>query len=69
VVNGERELFTFAVVPKYSKFKYKITKRDESVIKLSADELWKKGAGDSEGKVLALTSAIPVLLKHAGANE
>jgi hypothetical protein len=64
-VNGGKELFTFAVQPKYANSKYKLTKQDVDAIKLSADELWKNGSGDDEGKIIPLTSAIPILLKHA----
>jgi hypothetical protein len=64
-VDGYVELFTFALLPKYAYFSYKLTKNDKNVINRAAAELWKKGKGDSRGKVLSLLDAATTLLKHA----
>jgi hypothetical protein len=63
-VDGETELFTFALKPPFVGFNYKITKEDKAIIRNAAPELWKRAKGDEDGKVLDLIDAASILLKY-----
>jgi hypothetical protein len=53
---------TFVLRQRYNGFPYEISARDIAVISKSALELWKKAKGGSDGRILSLLHAAPVLL-------
>jgi hypothetical protein len=56
---------TYVLPPKYVKFAYKLTVADKRVIKAAIKELWSKAGRGSDGRVISLTDAAPILLDRA----
>lgn len=64
IASGERATVTFVLGSKMDGFNYRLSARDKRILGSAATDLWRKGRGSSEGKLLKLQDAAPILLRH-----
>lgn len=64
-VGGETLRYTFVLLRGFDGFDYSITEADRRCIERASRELWRAASGDATAKLLPLSRAVPILLKHA----
>lgn len=67
VADGEKAKITYVLGPKLDDFGYRLSARDKRILKLAARDLWRSARGSSEGRLLTLQDAAPILLRYASA--
>jgi len=60
-VKGMREKISYALMADEI-FNYKLSRADKKLIRARANELWKRAKGDSDGRVINIIDAAPILL-------
>ena len=66
-IKGVEDEVTYVLDSGFKGFNYKLSREDNRVIRDSLDDLWKKGKGNRDGRIIDISDAAPILLKHAGA--
>ena len=65
VADGERTNVTFVLRFGIEGFNYRLSAQDRRVINSSAKALWRIAKGSNSGRILKMSDAAPVLLRHA----
>jgi hypothetical protein len=61
-VSGLDEHVTYVLESGFKGFNYSLSRGDRRVIRASLNELWKKGKGNQNGRIIHINEAAPILL-------
>lgn len=65
IVDGDKGKITYVLKSGHDGFGYRLSARDRRILKLAARDLWRTARGSSDGRLLTLQDAVPILLRHA----